>query len=140
METVTNLAELSAKYPLATNPEDIAPSLVAHFNSMDVNVMFHFYHEDAILVGPLGEVFTGHEAMGAELKKYMSFGLPMVASARNLFVAGDIAEVVLDWSISGKGPDGEDVNISGVASDIARKGADGLWRYQIDNPMGTAIR
>jgi len=134
------LIDLSAKYPFATNPEGIAPSLLAHFNSMDVNVMLRFYHEDAILVGQTGEVFTGPEAMAAELEKYMSFGLPMVATARNIFVAGDMAEVVLDWSISGKGPGGQDVNITGVASDIARKGADGLWRYQIDNPMGTAIR
>ena len=51
---------------------------------------------------------------------------------RHVFVAGDIAEIVLDWSIDGTGPDGEHVHPGGSASDIVRRGADGLWRYLID--------
>jgi ketosteroid isomerase-like protein len=47
---------------------------------------------------------------------------------------------VVDWSIDGKGPDGEDVHLGGSASDIVRRGADGRWRYIIDNNQGTAVR
>lgn len=140
MDALTNSSSLSAQYTLATTPEGIAASLLEHFNSMDVKVMLGFYHADAILVGQSGESFSGPAAIGAELEKYYSFGLPMQATARNIFVAGDTAQIVLDWSISGKGPDGKEVNLTGIASDIARKGADGFWRYQIDNPMGTVIR
>jgi ketosteroid isomerase-like protein len=57
-----------------------------------------------------------------------------------VFVAGDIAELVVDWSIDGTGPDGEHVHVEGSASDIARRGADGLWRNLIDNRRGTAVR
>jgi ketosteroid isomerase-like protein len=57
-----------------------------------------------------------------------------------VFVAGDIAQIVLDWSIDGTGPDGEHVHVGGAASDVVRRGADGLWRYLIDNNQGTAVR
>jgi ketosteroid isomerase-like protein len=60
--------------------------------------------------------------------------------ARHVFVAGDIAQIVLDWSIDGTGPDGKHVHLGGSASDILRRGADGLWRYIIDNSQGTAVR
>lgn len=59
---------------------------------------------------------------------------------RHLFVADDIAQIVLDWSIEGKGPEDEDVRLGGSACDIARRGADGFWRYLIDNNQGTAMR
>jgi ketosteroid isomerase-like protein len=47
---------------------------------------------------------------------------------------------VLDWSIDGTGPDGEHVHLEGSASDVVRRGADGRWRYLIDNALGTAVR
>ena len=37
-------------------------------------------------------------------------------------------------------PDGKRVHLGGSASDIVRRGADGLWRYLIDNNLGTAVR
>ena len=49
-------------------------------------------------------------------------------------------QIVLDWSIDGTGPDGKHVHRGGSASDILRRGADGLWRYIIDNNQGTAVR
>jgi ketosteroid isomerase-like protein len=59
---------------------------------------------------------------------------------RHVFVGDDTAQIVVDWSIDGKGPDGEDVHLGGSASDIVRRGADGVWRYIIDNNQGTAVR
>jgi ketosteroid isomerase-like protein len=36
-------------------------------------------------------------------------------------------------------PDGEHVHVDGTATDVARRGPDGLWRYVIDNPFGTVV-
>ena len=57
-----------------------------------------------------------------------------------MFVADDIAQIVVDWSIDGKGPDGKHVHLGGSACDIVRRGPDGRWRYIIDNNQGTAVR
>src|SRR5947209_17347652 len=34
----------------------------------------------------------------------------------------------------------EECRCGSIASDILRRGADGLWRYLIDNNQGTAVR
>ncbi|HMG64909.1 MAG TPA: hypothetical protein VK599_18345, partial [Streptosporangiaceae bacterium] len=49
----------------------------------------------------------------------LKYGLPLEARARHVFAAGDIAQIVLDWSIDGTGPDGEHVHVEGSASDVA---------------------
>jgi ketosteroid isomerase-like protein len=59
---------------------------------------------------------------------------------RHLFVAGNIAQIVLDWSIAGTRPDGKHVHLGGSASDIVRLVVDRRWRYLIDNNQGTAVR
>ena len=44
------------------------------------------------------------------------------------------------WTQDEGGFDGEHVHLGGSASDIVRRGADGLWRVLIDNNLGTAVR
>lgn len=129
-----------SKPALATSPEGIVESLLAHINSLDVETMLGFYEPDGILVNAKGEPQRGREALGKELAGYFSFGLPMQITARYIFVAGDIASLVLDWNIVGTGPAGEHVHIVATSNDIARKGEDGFWRYIIDNPFGTQVR
>ncbi len=34
--------------------------------------------------------------------------------------------------------DGNRTHVDGTATDVARRGADGCWRYVIDNPFGIA--
>jgi ketosteroid isomerase-like protein len=128
------------QYGLATEPEGIVASLLARFNSGEVSAMMGLYEPTAVFITEAGETITDHEQIAGELEGFLSLGLPMVASARHLFVAGDVAQIVLDWSLDGPGPDGKHVHIEGHASDIARHGADGYWRYIIDNPFGTQVR
>lgn len=128
------------QYPLATTPEGIVPSLLAHFNSMDVEVMLEFYEQDAILVNAAGVPQAGREQIRAELLTYYRLQLPMHIIERHIFVAGDTASLVLDWNIVGEAPDGTPVHLVATSNDIARKGPDGYWRYIIDNPFGTQVR
>ncbi|GAA2416557.1 hypothetical protein GCM10010420_53480 [Streptomyces glaucosporus] len=68
----------------------------------------------------------------------LGLGLPVTVRPRHTYVAGDIALLIVDWAIEGTGPEGERVHVEGTATDVARRGADGLWRYVIDNPFGAA--
>jgi len=126
--------------PLATNPDGIVESLLAHINTLDVGVMLGFYDKEGVLINAEGQPQVGVKAISEELTKYFSLGLPMTISARHIFVAGNIASLVLDWSIIGTTVDGEYVEMIATANDIARRGSDGYWRYLIDNPFGTQIR
>src|SRR6516165_9190757 len=129
----------SESYSLPTEPEGVIPSLIERFNSGKVSAMETLY-EGAVLIADDGRTVTDRAEIAAELERDLSLGLPLEAKARHVFVNGDIALIVVDWSIDGTGPDGKHVHVEGTASDVARRGADGRWRYLIDNRLGTAVR
>ena len=128
---------MSESYSLPTEPEGIVASLLERFNSGKVGAMMTLYDPEAVLIAT---DITDRTEIVAELERDLSLGLPLEAKARHVFVNGDIAQIVVDWSIDGTGPDGEHVHVEGTASDVARRGADGRWRYLIDNRLGTAVR
>ncbi|HKD21554.1 MAG TPA: nuclear transport factor 2 family protein [Rhizomicrobium sp.] len=115
-------------------------TLIERFNSGKVSAMMGMYAPEAVLVANDGRTITDHDEIAAELERDLKLGLPLEAKARHVFVADDIAEIVLDWSVDGTGPDGKPVHLGGTAADILRRGKDGLWRYIIDNNQGTAVR
>ena len=127
-------------YSVATEPEGMAAALVERFNSGNVSAMMPLYEPEAVLIRNDGRPVTGHTGIAAELERDLSLGLPLEAKARHVFVADNIAEIILDWSIDGTGSDGQHVHHGGSASDVVRRGADGIWRYLIDNNQGTAVR
>ena len=131
---------MSESYSLATEPEGVVASLLERFNSGKVSAMMTLYEPGAVFIARDGRTVTDRTEIAAELERDLKLGLPLEAKARHVFVAGDIAQIVVDWSIDGTGPDGEHVHLEGSASDIAHRGADGLWRYVIDNALGTAVR
>jgi ketosteroid isomerase-like protein len=131
---------MSELFPLPAKPEDIIPSLVKRFNSGDVSNQMALYAPEAVFVANDGRTITGHAEIAAIIGRDIKLGLPLVTNVRHVFVAGDTAQIVVDWSIDGKGPDGKHVHLGGSACDIARRGADGFWRYIIDNNQGTAVR
>ena len=127
-------------YPLPTEPEDMAAALRERFNSGKLSELLPLYEPEAVLVKPDGHPIKGHTDIAADLDSYQSLGLPLKASARHVFTNDNIALIILDWSIDGTGPDGKQVHFHGSASDVVRRGADGVWRYLIDNNQGTAVR
>ena len=131
---------MSESYSLATEPEGVVASLLKRFNSGKVSAMMTLYEPGAVFIARDGRTVTDRIEIAAELERDLSLGLPLEAKARYVFVAGDIAQIVVDWSIDGTGPDGTHVHLEGSASDIAHRGPDGLWRYVIDNALGTAVR
>lgn len=140
MASRSMVPRMNAPLSLATSPDGIVDALLAHINSLDVDTMLGFYDPEGVIVDAAGRPQRGRERIGAELAKYFAFRLPMQILQRHLFVAGDIASLVLDWSIVGVGPDGAPVHLVATANDIARRGSDGRWRYLIDNPFGTQVR
>ena len=131
---------MSESFPLPTEPEGVIPSLIERFNSGKVSAMMGLYPPEAVVIAKDGRTVTDQTEIAAAFERDLSHGLPLVAKVRHVFVAGDIAQIVVDWSIDGTGPDGEHVHVEGTASDVARRGADGRWRYLIDNRLGTAVR
>ncbi|MEV4129848.1 DUF4440 domain-containing protein [Nocardia sp. NPDC049707] len=111
----------------------------AAFNSGSLAAVAEVYEERAVFVPQPGAPTTGAELASATAE-FLALGLPITLQPRHTYVVDDIALLIVDWVIDGTGPDGEHVHIEGTATDVARRGADGLWRYIIDNPFGVMAR
>ncbi len=120
---------MSDSFPLPTKPEDNIPSLVRRFNSGQVSNQMAMYAPEAVFIANDGRTITDHAEIAATIERDIKLGLPLVTNVRHVFVADDTAQIVVDWSIDGKGPDGKDVHLGGSACDIARRGEDGFRRY-----------
>lgn len=109
----------------------------AAFNTGDPDAVERVYEPAGVLVGAPGQPVTG-EARREVNARMTALGLPIEVRPRHVYVADDVALLIVDWTIAGTGPDGEVVDIQGTATDVARRGDDGVWRCIIDNPFGTA--
>ncbi|MEV5323211.1 DUF4440 domain-containing protein [Nonomuraea sp. N2-4H] len=118
-----------------SGPADAAARFVEAMNSG--GSLDHVYEDGAVLIPVPGHPVTG-SALAAANRHLQSFGVPMEAVPRQVYVAGDIALLIVDWSMRGTARDGTKIDMSGTATDVLRRGADGQWRYVIDNPHGTA--
>ncbi|MCP3804791.1 DUF4440 domain-containing protein [Allokutzneria sp. A3M-2-11 16] len=98
------------------------------FNRGDTAAVDALYADDGLLVPVPGHPVSG-PARAAATQYLIDQGARMSAEVRHCYVAGDIALLIVDWSLEG-------VGMKGTATDVLRRDADGRWRYVIDNPAG----
>ncbi|MER5349576.1 DUF4440 domain-containing protein [Kitasatospora sp. NPDC002551] len=118
-----------------TDPARLPLVFAEAFNAGDARAVERLFEPGAVFVNTPGDVVTGDERRAA-VARFLAFGLPIRIEVRHCYVAGDLALLIGDYLIAGEGPDGP-VHDEGTATDVARRGADGRWRYVIDNPPGT---
>ncbi len=111
-------------------PEHLPHAFATAFNSGDPAPVDALYEPDAVFVERTGTPVTGTARIAANTA-FQALGLPIEVTPRHMFAAGDIALLVVDWRIG-------DGRITGTATDVARRGTDGVWRYVVDNPFGIA--
>src|SRR5215469_10024157 len=97
---------MSESYSLPTEPEGMVATLVERFNSGKVSAMMGIYAPEAVFIAKDGRTITDHAEIAADLQRDLKLGLPLKAEARHVFRLHDMAQLVLDWSIDGIGPDG----------------------------------
>ncbi|MFI0876378.1 YybH family protein [Streptomyces parvus] len=71
-------------------------------------------------------------------RDFLALRVPIRVAPRHTYVSGDLALLIVDWFVEGRAAHGGQVRIAGTATDVARRGPDGFWRYVIDSPFGTA--
>jgi len=132
-----NIDSHGTSITLTTDPAQHPAVFAAAFNSGDGAAVERLYEDLGVLVPEPGHPVTG-SARAAANARIQGLGLPIRVTPRHIYVADDIALLIVDWIIDGSGPDGAPVQAEGTATDVARRGRDGTWRYIIDNPFGTA--
>jgi uncharacterized protein (TIGR02246 family) len=120
----------------ATSPEQIHRQFEEAFNAADTDALLELYESDAILVGQPGSIARGLDQIRAALDGFLSFKGRITLDTKLVLTVGDISYLANTWSLFGRGADGEPVNLGATTAEVARRQADGTWRYVIDNPWG----
>ncbi|MFE5566809.1 YybH family protein [Amycolatopsis japonica] len=112
-----------------TDPAEHPFVFQAAFNTGSAEILDTVYEPEAVFVRRDGVRVSGAERRAAN-GGILALGQPIQVTPRQVHVAGDLALLIVDWSIEG--------HLAATATDVAKRGEDGLWRYVIDNPFGIA--
>lgn len=117
------------------DPAELPAMFARAFNAGDLAAIDRLFEPDAVRVVQPGVVVTGDGRRKAT-SDFLALGIPITLHLRHAYVYDDLALLIGDFVIDGTRPDGRHVHHEGTATDVARRGADGCWRYAIDNPPG----
>ncbi|HVE67022.1 MAG TPA: nuclear transport factor 2 family protein [Solirubrobacteraceae bacterium] len=126
--------------PTASSPEDVGRLVGETISSGDIDGALSLYEPEATFVTPraFGEgSVTGLDALRETIGGFMAMNPTLKVNPEQTTLAGDIALVVGNWTLTGTGPDGNDVEAGGRYADVLRRQDDGSWLFVIDNPNGS---
>lgn len=124
---------------LATDARHLQELFLEYFTAGDLDALMELYESDALFVGPGGDEAAGGGPVRVALQSLLS--VPELSFTYNPYFAAQTGDLVLmhaSWSLTGRDPEGGPVALSGVTVEVARRSADGGWRYVIDCPFGAA--
>ena len=110
------------------HPSSVAHAFAAAFNSRDPHAVDAVYEPGGLFVPHPGTTVTGAARRKAN-QRFLGRGLPIDVRPRHVYEHDGIALLIVDWAIG---------DTTGTATDVARRGEDGRWRYVIDNPFGVS--
>lgn len=117
-----------------STPEALMQTFAAHVHAQDLEALMDLYEPDAVFMPEPGVVLSNPDEIRGALGAMLSLSPTMVVNPGQVLVAGDVALVQNDWSMTGTAPDGSTVTQGGRSADVVRLHADGNWRVLIDRP------
>jgi uncharacterized protein (TIGR02246 family) len=121
---------------LATTPEQIHRLFEEAFNAGDIDGLMELYEPDAALIAQPGSLANGIEQARAALQGFLALKGRIALDTKLVVTVGELAYLSNTWSLTGTGPDGNPVVLGATTAEVARRQADGSWRYVIDNAWG----
>jgi ketosteroid isomerase-like protein len=120
----------------AATPEHVHRVFEDRFNAGDIDGLMELYESTAALIAQPGSVASGSEQVRAALQGFLALKGRITLDTKLVVTVGDLAYLANTWSLSGTGPDGNPVTLGATTAEVARRQADGTWRYVIDNAWG----
>jgi ketosteroid isomerase-like protein len=111
-------------------PQDLHRAVEAAFNDGDVDALVALYEPDARMLRDDGTAAEGLDAIREIWAGFAGLGGHIDMTTRTAVQAGDIALLSNAWTFTGDGLDA-----GATTAEVARRQADGTWRYVIDNPF-----
>ncbi|WP_447920293.1 YybH family protein [Achromobacter aegrifaciens] len=121
---------------LPNSPMALTKTFEQRFNARDLDGLAALYRKEGILVSESGAPLSGAEKIRGEMAKFLSVGLPIKVTVRQVYQADGTALIITDWLMEGKDAQGRQTRMNGTSTDVATRRPDGKWQYAIDNPRG----
>jgi ketosteroid isomerase-like protein len=122
----------------ATTPEQVHGLWEQAFSSADIPALLSLYEPTAVLALSSDELVAGRAAIGQAVDRFLALKPAFKMKPLRSVHADDLAILYSSWELVGSAPDGSEVLMSGITSDVVRRQPDGTWLIAIDNPFGGA--
>lgn len=109
------------------------------FHKGDIEGVMNSYEDEAIVVFEPNKPASDTDQIRQMFEGAFQINPEFTYAGHDVFVSGDIALHIAPWQMTGKTPDGAEIEQSGLSVAVLRKQADGSWRMVIDNPHGQIL-
>lgn len=113
----------------AKTPEEICELFKQAMAAGDLDTLESLYDPEVVFLNQSREVKRGKQAVRSELAPLAAASADFNFKIKQVLVAGEIALMHTEWEISSPMP------MSVYAIEVARRQADGTWRWLIGDPF-----
>ena len=114
-------------------PEQITVAFQAAYNARDKNALMRLYARRATQTFDGMAIHSGFDAISMAFDGGFSAQIKLAGEVLTCLVAADLALLRVRWQSYNR--DGSPRNTS-ISCEVLQKGADGLWRYILDDATG----
>ena len=119
----------------ANEPGDLHRLFVDAVNAHDLDAVMALFEPESVGLDLDGNTLRGGVAMREFLSGFLSVTRSLEGQTRKVILAGDIALISSNWRAVIVTPGGSSVTSEGTTAEVARRQADGTWRFLIDDPQ-----
>jgi uncharacterized protein (TIGR02246 family) len=105
-------------------------------NAGDADAVLALFREDATMRAFSGKVLTDRAALRAETVQTIATQAHLTNQPKSTLIGGDTALIIVDWTLEATLPDGARISPTGTTTAVARRSADGAWRFAVLNCQG----
>jgi enoyl-CoA hydratase len=122
-----------------SHPENLHRLFAERVNAGDLDGLLDLYEHGATLIGPDGAQAQGADAMRERLESLLAISPHITPLSSRALVVGDLALMSGSWRMTFGSDENASSGFQGTSTEVARRQADGTWRYVIDDPASAAI-
>jgi uncharacterized protein (TIGR02246 family) len=123
----------------ARTPHEVHELWLQAINDGDIDALMALYEPEATVVFGPDSIASGVSGIREGIEQLLALRPRAELTVAQVLTAGDLALLLSPWTMTGTGPDGASISLSGVTSDVVRRQPDGTWRFIIDNPTGSGL-
>ncbi len=118
----------------AHSPGELDQLFSEALNAGDLDALVALYEPQAVFVSEPGQTVTGTAAIREVLSAFVSMKPKITVEVQTVGQLDDLALTTARWEMTGTGPDGQPIEMSGLSTEVCRRQADGTWLFAIDDP------